>query len=101
MTDDEDWAAVGAVALRQASYNGSVPLSGRSFLNTHVYTGGAVSNNYGGSSLSALAKSAPLRPDHISSQQSSNPKVDFSSLGMASDSQEREAIEALLRLGSV
>lgn len=100
MTDDEDWAAVGAVALRQASYNGSAPLGGRNFLNTHVYTGG--SQTYGGPSLSALAKSAPLHPNQISFQrQRPSPKVDFAAFGMTSDSQEREAIEALLRLGSV
>jgi hypothetical protein len=90
MTDDEDWAAVGAVALRQASYN-SAALGNRNLLSSHVYTGG--------SSL-ALAKSAPLHPNNISFQPN-NQRVDFSTFGMTSDSQEREAIEALLRLGSV
>lgn len=102
MTDDEDWAAVGAVALRQASYNGSAPpLGGRSFLNTHVYTGGSGSHIYGGPSLLALAKSAPLHTNQHHSQQPPDPEVDFATFGMTSDSQEREAIEALLRLGSV
>lgn len=90
ITDDEDWAAVGAAALRQASYSASGP--GRNFLSTHVYTGG--SRGISGPSFSTLGKSVPL------SNQVHN-KFDFSAFGMASDSQEREAIEALLRLGSV
>ena len=90
ITDDEDWAAVGAAALRAASYSASGP--GRNFLASHVYTGG--SHGGGGPSLSALAKSMPMRPSQPNN-------LDLSAFGMASDSQEREAIEALLRLGSV
>jgi len=85
MTDDEDWAAVGAAALRAASYSASGP--GRTFLATRG----------GGPSLS-LAKSVPLRPNTL---QPTPNNFDFSAFGMTSDSQEREAIEALLRLGSV
>lgn len=92
ITDDEDWAAVGAAALRQASYSGSGP--GRNFPTSHVYTGG--SRGGGGPSLSALAQSLPLQR-----QQQQHHKIDFSAFGMSSDAQEREAIEALLRLGSV
>ena len=91
VTDDEDWAAVGAAALRAASYSASGP--GRNLLTSHVYTAGSYSG--GGPSLSAMAKPMPLR----TSQQPNN--FDLSSFGMTSDSQEREAIEALLRLGSV
>src|SRR6266536_5207356 len=91
VTDDEDWAAVGAAALRAASYSAYGP--SRNFLISRVYTGGAQSG--GGPSLSAVAKSVPLR----TLQQPNN--LDFSALGMTSDSQEREAIEALLRLRSV
>jgi hypothetical protein len=90
VTDDEDWAAVGAAALRAASYSASGP--GRNFLAPRVYTGGAHSG--GGPSLSALAKSVPMRPSQPNN-------FDLSAFGMTSDSQEREAIEALLRLGSV
>jgi hypothetical protein len=89
ITDDEDWAAVGAAALRQASYSALGP--GRNFLSTHVYTGG--SRGISGQSFSTLGKSTPL-----SNQVH---KFDFSAFGVASNSQEREAIEALLRLGSV
>lgn len=89
MTDEEDWAAVGASALRAASYSASGP--GQNFLTSRANIGGL---HGGGPSLSALAKSVPLR--------TSQPhKFDLSALGMASDSQEREAIEALIRLGSV
>ena len=84
MTDDEDWAAVGAAALRAASYSASG--SGRNFLTSRA----------GGTSLS-LAKSVPLRP----SPHHQPNTFDLSAFGMTSDFQEREAIEALLRLGSV
>lgn len=90
VTDDEDWAAVGAAALRAASYSASGP--GRNFLAPRVYTG--VAHSGGGPSLSALAKSVPMRPSQPNN-------FDLSAFGMTSDSQEREAIEALLRLGSV
>ena len=79
MTDDEDWAAVGAAALRAASYSASGP--GPNFLTSRY-----------------LAKSVPLRPSTHT-----HPLHDFdlSAFGMTSDFQEREAIEALLQLGSV
>jgi len=86
MTDEEDWAAIGAPALREASYSASGP--GRNFLTSRVHGGG-------GPSLSALAKSVPLR----TSLQPNN--FDLSAFGMTSDPQEGDAIEALLRLGSV
>jgi hypothetical protein len=89
ITDDEDWAAVGAAALRATSYSAAGP--GRNFL-TSQYNGG--SHGGGGPSLSALAKSVPLR-----TLQPTN--FDLSAFGMTTDSQERDAVEALLRLGSV
>lgn len=93
ITDDEDWAAVGAAALRAASYSAS-GLGGPKFLSSLVYTAG--SRGGGGPSLNALAKSMPMQ------QPSRQPNYDFSAFGMTTqDSQEREAIEALLRLGSV
>ncbi|KAH8815690.1 putative Sin3 binding protein-domain-containing protein [Xylogone sp. PMI_703] len=85
ITDDEDWAAVGAAALRAASYSASGP--GNNFLTSRVYTG-RTHLTAGGPSLSALAKSAPMQPNNFN-------------LSAFSDSQEREAIEALLSLGSV
>ncbi|RDL40729.1 uncharacterized protein BP5553_00708 [Venustampulla echinocandica] len=91
VTDDEDWAAVGAAALRAASHSASGP--GQNFLTSRLYPGGA--HGGGGPPLSALTKSVPLH----TSQQHNN--IDLSAFGMTSDSQERDAVEALLRLGSV
>lgn len=88
ITDDEDWAAVGAAALRAASYSNSGPRG--TFLTSGIYNG--ISRNGGGPSITALAKSVPMH---------TQPNFDLSAFGMTSDSQEREAIEALLRLGSV
>jgi hypothetical protein len=102
ITDEEDWAGMGALALRQASYNGSVPDRGRNFLAPHVYTG---SSSYTRPTASVLQ--TKLTPHtyqsgfHHQPAQQSNLRADFSSFGMTSDSQEREAVEALLRLGSV
>ena len=88
ITDDEDWAAVGAAALRAASYSNSGPHG--PFSTSGTYNG--ISRG-GGPSFSAFAKSVPMHPQR--------PNFDLSAFGMTSDSQEREAVEALLRLGSV
>ncbi|TGO83413.1 hypothetical protein BPOR_0652g00040 [Botrytis porri] len=89
VTDEEDWAAVGAAALRAASYSASGPFTSGPLpqvFNSHVYRGGL---------RSVVGHSLPAPPrTHTPSG--------FTALNMASaDSQEREAIEALLRLGSV
>ncbi|OWP06570.1 hypothetical protein B2J93_1211 [Marssonina coronariae] len=88
MTDEEDWAAVGAAALRAASHSASGPQ--QNFLSSRIYGGSG-----GGPPLSTMAKSVPVQtlqvPNHI----------DFAAFGMTSDPQEREAVEALLQLGSV
>ncbi|KAM3068792.1 DNA-binding proteins Bright/BRCAA1/RBP1 and proteins containing BRIGHT domain [Clarireedia jacksonii] len=84
VTDEEDWAAVGAAALRAASYSASGPHS--QFLHSNVHRG-VLQRNLG-SSLSVPPRT--------------HTPIDFTALGLTStDSQEREAIEALLRLGSV
>ncbi|ROT35701.1 hypothetical protein SODALDRAFT_282761 [Sodiomyces alkalinus F11] len=80
VTDDEDWAAVGAAALRRESYAAQ---SCRSYLNS-VYTHGG---------LRSVSTGMARSPQPCN--------IDFSALGATSDAQEREAIEALLRLGSV
>lgn len=89
VTDDEDWAAVGAAALRAGSCSASGP--GQNFLTSrNIYTGSTRLPAH-----SMLAKSVPPRKYQATNS-------DFSAFGMtASDFQEREAIEALLRLGSV
>ncbi|KAG9248103.1 putative Sin3 binding protein-domain-containing protein [Calycina marina] len=91
VTDDEDWAAVGAAALRAASYASA---KGRNFSNPGVYNGG--SHGGGGPSLSTMAKSVPLRNSLLQP-----PNMNLQAFTIPSNPQEQEAIEALLRLGSV
>lgn len=84
MTDEEDWAAVGAAALRASSYQPRPDLH----FPSSVYTQG------GGlracSATAGMARAPQFRP------------LDFSASHLAPhDAQEREAVEALLRLGSV
>ncbi|KAH6897250.1 putative Sin3 binding protein-domain-containing protein [Thelonectria olida] len=87
VTDDEDWAAVGAAALRAESYpNMAAAQSDRGLFSSSVYTPGGLRSFSAGSGLAR-----PPQPANI----------DFSALADTSDAQEREAVEALLRLGSV
>lgn len=87
MTDDEDWAAVGAAALRAESYpTVGAAQADRSRIPSQVYGPGG--------SRSFSAATGMARPPQL-------PNIDFSALAGTSDAQEREAIEALLRLGSV
>lgn len=87
VTDDEDWATVGAAALRAASYSATAagaadhPLSSN---NVHTSMAGMRSISYG----AGMART---------------PQLNFAAgaFGGASEAQEREAVEALLRLGSV
>ncbi|KAI0024753.1 putative Sin3 binding protein-domain-containing protein [Xylariomycetidae sp. FL0641] len=84
-TDDEDWAAVGAAALRAASY--STPAEARqAFLSSSVYNG----RGYRGFSNDTGMLREP-RLDNI----------DLDALAASPNTQEREAIQALLQLGSV
>ncbi|KAL7627048.1 DNA-binding proteins Bright/BRCAA1/RBP1 and proteins containing BRIGHT domain [Parahypoxylon ruwenzoriense] len=86
-TDDEDWAAVGAAALRAASYsNPTEARQGTNHLSSHVY------NSCGFRSFSA--NSGMLREPRLDN-------IDLDALAASSDAQEREAIQALLQLGSV
>ena len=86
VTDEEDWAAVGAAALRASSYQAR---SDRNLLSKNVYTPG-------GGHRSLSATTGMVRPPQFRN-------IDFSAsaLGAPSDAQEREAVEALLRLGSM
>jgi hypothetical protein len=84
VTDDEDWATVGAAALRADSY----PNMASAFepgLSSNTYSGGmrTLPSNFGG----------VASPPQV--------KIDYSAFPATSDAQEREAVEALLRLGSV
>ncbi|OIW33259.1 hypothetical protein CONLIGDRAFT_165946 [Coniochaeta ligniaria NRRL 30616] len=90
VTDDEDWAAVGAAALRATSYSTSAQCrTEQAAFSSRVYTSGG-----GLRSFSATAGMA--RPPQLGT-------FDFSDTALAgtSDAQEREAVEALLRLGSM
>jgi hypothetical protein len=89
VTDDEDWAAVGAAALRASSYSHAVQPRGERPLYSRVYSSGSGYRPYTGNAGMARA---PLQRnfDNLAS-----------ALAGTSDAQEREAVEALLRLGSV
>lgn len=87
VTDDEDWAAMGAAALRADSYPNMAAVQS---------SGDVRSPN--------IALMGGLRTFSVSSGMARPPQptnLDISALACASDAQEREAVEALLRLGSV
>lgn len=103
LTDDEDWGAVGAAALRAASYSHSATagrFGGHSFLSSRPPHA-----NFG--NLAASPASGRQQPFSFhagaadSHQQSAFGMHSFATFQGASDEQEREAVEALLRLGSV
>ncbi|KAH9898860.1 putative Sin3 binding protein-domain-containing protein [Xylariomycetidae sp. FL2044] len=86
-TDDEDWAAVGAAALRAASYSSPAEArQGANYLSSRVYNSGGY--------RSFSASSGMLREPRLDN-------IDLDALAASSDAQEREAIQALLQLGSV
>ncbi|KAH7328581.1 putative Sin3 binding protein-domain-containing protein [Stachybotrys elegans] len=88
VTDDEDWAAMGAAALRADSYpNMAAALSDRNHPSSQSYGFGGI-RSFSASSGMARPPPQPLN-------------MDFSAFAGTSDAQEREAVEALLRLGSV
>ncbi|CAK7230242.1 DNA-binding proteins Bright/BRCAA1/RBP1 and proteins containing BRIGHT domain [Sporothrix curviconia] len=100
LTDDEDWGAVGAAALRAESYSASVA-AGR--FGSPIYMS---SCPYG--SFSHFAGTAGSKTHFSFSARASSPlqhpalaSTGFTAFQGASDEQEREAIEGLLRLGSV
>ncbi|MCJ1351453.1 MAG: DNA-binding proteins Bright/BRCAA1/RBP1 and proteins containing BRIGHT domain [Icmadophila ericetorum] len=129
VTDEEDWASIGAAALRQGSFpqkSGGGRIYGSYLSSGHSHS----KDRSGGPSSSTLAKSMPMpkiytalsqrpaRPHRHHSHQQTQPRPvqrpqepqqqpvnhlsDFMNLdGIGNDSQEREAIEALVRLSSV
>ena len=134
VTDEEDWASIGAAALRQGSF--PQKSGGGRIYGSYLSSGNSHSRDRsGGPSSSTLAKSMPMpkiytalsqRPPkphrHQSHQQKQPPPPtqqqrhqpqtqqqqpvnhfsNFMNLGgIGNDSQEREAIEALVRLSSV
>jgi len=119
VTDEEDWASIGAAALRAGSY----PSGGGGKIYSVSTHPSRYNKSYGpGAPVKrALATSVPLskghgylgshrrpsRPGHNAPQQQQASKEfkmgggHFSLDGIGSDSQEREAIEALVRLSNV
>ena len=105
VTDEEDWASIGAAALRQ----GSFPLQsggGRNpnYLHTRFYSKG----RGGGPPTTALAKSTPSAPMPMYNISSHSRVHDWNGFAagvpagfVGGDEQERDAVEALLRLSSV
>ncbi|QPH02152.1 hypothetical protein C2857_006358 [Epichloe festucae Fl1] len=87
VTDDEDWAAMGAAALRAESYPTMATASSAGALRSPNFPPVGVLRTV--SASSGMAR--PPQPTDL----------DLSALAGASDAQEREAVEALLRLGSV
>ncbi|POS83165.1 hypothetical protein EPUL_006699 [Erysiphe pulchra] len=87
-TDDEDWAALGAAALRAASYSTFTHTS--KFLSSQAYKDSYRADDV--LPFSTLIKSSPQR--HSTSDSN------FTTHSMTPNSQEREAVEALLNLGS-
>jgi hypothetical protein len=84
-TDDEDWAAVGAAALRASSYQAQSNQQHFPFNSVYTTGGGGGIRSFSG----GMARTPQLN-------------VPASVYGaVASDAQEREAVEALLRLGSM
>ncbi|KAF4121176.1 putative Sin3 binding protein [Geosmithia morbida] len=82
-TDDEDWAAMGAAALRADSYPTNAAAA--------AAAGQMGMSRFAGSrSFSGVARGAPQLGS-----------IDLAALAGTSDAQEREAIEALMCLGSV
>ena len=89
ITDEEDWAQIGAAGLRARSLNAMGGFMDSRFgpqAKPHLYGGGPTT--------SSLAKSAP-RNIGFHRNELSLPD------GMVDDSEERAAVEALLRLGSM
>lgn len=107
VTDEEDWAAIGAAALRQSSY----PFSGGLIPTNHQRHAqrfdpksrgrGAV----GRPPPATAAKSTPttnkIMYNNKQQQQAAHALMGFSPMLEASDAQDREAVEALLKLSSV
>ncbi|KAI1772368.1 putative Sin3 binding protein-domain-containing protein [Hypoxylon cercidicola] len=88
-TDDEDWAAMGAAALRAASYSSPTEArqgAGTNYLSSRVYNASGFRSFSGNTGM--------LREPRLDN-------IDLDALAASSDAQEREAIQALLQLGSV
>ncbi|KAL8714182.1 MAG: hypothetical protein Q9220_001911 [cf. Caloplaca sp. 1 TL-2023] len=104
VTDEEDWASIGAAALRQASF----PLTGGSrIFNNSLYPPPPDPKSRGrgaGQSRAVLAKSVPITSykttHHLQHYARPGAQPSLSGTREDIDIDDREAVEALLRLGS-
>ncbi|KAL6713391.1 DNA-binding proteins Bright/BRCAA1/RBP1 and proteins containing BRIGHT domain [Lecanora helva] len=109
MTDEEDWASIGAAALRQ----GSFPLSGGMMPTNQRYAphrDPRSRRRAAGRTSSTMAYSVPVTKTLMSNKKTQQQQdaarvlMGFSPLpenGFSGDAQDREAVEALLKLSSV
>ena len=107
VTDEEDWASIGAAALRQGSY----PLSGGLMPTNERYLPHidprSRRRGAGGPASAMTAKSMPntnsimYNRKNQQQHQAARALMDFSPMLEDSDAQDRAAVEALLKLSSV
>ena len=107
VTDEEDWASIGAAALRQGSY----PLSGGLIPANHQRYAARLDPKSRGRGASGrppatTAKSMPttnriMYNNGRQQQEAAHALMGFSPMLEGSDPQDREAVEALLKLSSV
>ena len=104
VTDEEDWASIGAAALRQGSFplksGSSRPSVNRRYA-SHLEPKSR--GRGGGVPSSLLAKSMPMPPQVAGSRRNRQKDRDVRLPGFPSgdDAEERAAVEALLKLASV
>ena len=107
VTDEEDWASIGAAALRQGSY----PLSGGLIPTNHQRYAQRVNpksrgRGAAGRPPATTAKSMPstnriMYNSKQQQEQAAHALMGFPPMLEGSDAQDREAVEALLKLSSV
>lgn len=107
VTDEEDWASIGAAALRQGSYplsGGLMPLNQRYPPQVDPKSRG---RGAGGRPLTTTARSMPTTNSSMynrknqQQQQAAHALMGLSPMPEDSDAQDRAAVEALLKLSSV
>ena len=107
VTDEEDWASIGAAALRQGSYplsGGLMPVNQQYPRHVNPRSRG---RGAGGQPPAMTARSMPVTNSLIynrknqQQQQAARALMGFSPMPEDSDAQDRAAVEALLKLSSV
>lgn len=111
VTDEEDWASIGAAALRQGSFPRSGGLMPPTQRHPHSFDPKSRGRGSSARPLSRVAKSMPAsnsvtynKRKHQQQQDAAHALMGFSPVpgnGFAGDAQDREAVEALLKLSRV